>query len=59
MADIVLAIDVDSPAFETDASFQACLKLARKMQERESRPIVVKSVKEHDVGEIVDMITQG
>ena len=58
MTDLILAIDIDSPAFEKDASFQACRKLAQRIREEGLRPISVKSVKEHNVKEIVDMIME-
>ena len=58
MADIILAIDVDSPAFEADVSFQACKKLAQRIQEEGLRPISVRSVKEHDIKEMIDMIVE-
>ena len=58
MADVILAIDVDSPAFEANVSFQACKKLAQRIQEEGLRPISVKSVKEHGIKEMMDMITE-
>ncbi len=56
LADLILAIDVDSPAIETDASFAACKQLAQRVQEQDGREIEVKSLKTHDPDEVAQII---
>lgn len=59
MADIILAIDIDSPSIEDDPSFQTCRKLAQRIQDDGLRQVCVKSVKGHDLEEVVEMILEG
>jgi hypothetical protein len=59
MADVIFAIDVDSPVVEADASYQTCRKLAQQIQNERLRPISVKSIKGHKVEEITAMIMEG
>ena len=56
MADLILAIDVDSPAVEPSASFEACTQLAARVREEEGRDVKVKSIKGHSMEEILQMI---
>ncbi len=58
LADLILAIDMDSPAIKTDASFEACRKLAQSVQNQRGRGIEVKSVKGHDLDAVIQMILQ-
>lgn len=58
IADLILAIDVDSPVLEPDASFEACRQLAQRVHEEGWRRIEVKSVKGHSLSEVVKMILQ-
>lgn len=58
IADLILAIDLDSPALEPDASFEACRQLAQRVREEGRRRIEVKSVKGHDLPEVVKMILE-
>lgn len=57
LADLILAIDLDSPAVEADASFEACRKLAQRVREEGRHKIEVKSIKSHDLDEVVQMIS--
>ncbi len=59
MADLILAIDVDSPAVEPSASFEACRQLAARVREEGGRDIKVKSIKGHSLERIIQMILQG
>ena len=56
MADLILAIDVDSPAVEPSASFEACTQLAARVREEGGRDIRVKSIKGHSLEKIIQMI---
>lgn len=56
MAELILAIDVDSPAVEPHASFDACSQLAERIREDRGRDIKVKSVKGHSLERIIQMI---
>ncbi len=58
IADLILAIDVDSPVLEPDSSFEACRQLAQRVHEEGRRRIEVKSVKGHSLPEVVKMILQ-
>lgn len=58
VADLILAIDVDSPIMEADASFMACSQLAKRVYAENGRQILVRSVKGHAVSDVVDMILQ-
>ena len=59
VADLILAIDSDSPAVETDVSYEACKRLALRADESEHRRIDVKGVKGHSVPQVIDMIVGG
>lgn len=56
LAELILAVDLDSPAVEADVSYQACKRLAARASEQAPRPIEVKSVKGHSVTQVVEMI---
>lgn len=56
LAELILAVDLDSPAVETDVSYQACKRLAVRASEKAPQPIEVKSVKGHSVAQVVEMI---
>jgi Mrp family chromosome partitioning ATPase len=56
LADLILAIDVDSPAVEADASFEACRQLARRVNEEGRHNIEVKSIKGHDLDKVIQKI---
>jgi len=56
LADLILAIDVDSPAVEADASFEACKQLAQRVYEEDRHKIEVKSIKGHDLDKVIQMI---
>jgi hypothetical protein len=58
LADLVLAIDIDGPAVEPNASFQACKLLADRASAENRRRIEVRSVKGHSVSQVVGMIEQ-
>ncbi len=58
IADLILAIDLDSPVLEPDASFEACRQLAQRVHKEGWRRIEVKSVKGHSLSEVVKMILQ-
>lgn len=58
LADLILAIDLDSPAVEVDASFEACKRLAQRASETDHHSIAVQRVKGHSVPEVVDMILE-
>lgn len=58
MADVILAIDVDSPAVSSDSSFRTCSKLVQRARKEGMRPIPVKSVKGHDLEDVVGMIVE-
>lgn len=59
IADVIFAIDVDSPVVEADASYQTCQKLAQQIQNERLRPISVESIKGHEVEEVAAMIMDG
>ena len=56
LADLILALYLDSPAVEADASFEACRKLAQRVHAEGRHNIEVKSIKGHDLDEVVQMI---
>lgn len=58
LADLILAVDVDSPAVEANASFEACKQLARRVQEESRRKIAVKSIKGHNLDAVMQIILQ-
>lgn len=58
MADLILAIDVDSPAIDSSPSFEACKHLAQRVQEEQWREIEVKSLKGQDAEQILQIIGQ-
>jgi hypothetical protein len=58
VADLILAIDLDSPVVDPDASFESCKQLARRIQEEGGRKIEVTSIKGHDQEEVIEMILQ-
>ncbi len=58
LADLILAIDMDSPAIETNASYEACKQLVQRVHEQGGRQIDVKSIKSHELDEVVQTILQ-
>ncbi|MEA3275363.1 MAG: hypothetical protein U9Q81_08785, partial [Pseudomonadota bacterium] len=56
MADLILAIDLDSPAMESNPSYEACMQLARQVRSSNGRRIDVKSVRGQPPEEVVQMI---
>lgn len=56
LADLILAIDLDSPAVEADASLEACKKLAQRVHAERKHKIEVESIKGHDLDEVIQMI---
>ena len=58
IAELILAIDVDSPAVEADASLEACRQLALRVHEERRHKIDVKSIKGHSLVQVVQMILQ-
>lgn len=59
LADLLLAIDVASPAVEADASFEACKQLVQRVHEEGRHKIEVKSVKGQDLNTVMQIILQG
>lgn len=55
-ADLILAIDLKSPAVAGNSSYEACRRLVARVREQVPHPVEVKSVKGHSVTEIVAMI---
>jgi len=58
IAELILAIDVDSPAVEANASFQACRQLALRVHKDGRHKIEVKSIKGHSLDQVTEMILQ-
>jgi len=56
LADLILAVDVESPGIEADVSYQACERLAQRAAEAERHPIDVKRVKGHNLAQVIEMI---
>ncbi len=56
LSDLILALDLDSPAVEADASFEACEQLVQRAHEQGGHTIEVKSLKGHNLDEVVKLI---
>jgi len=58
LADLFLAVDVDSPAYEGRPSYEVGLRLAEQVTRADQHPIRVESVKGQEAGYLVDLILE-